>query len=383
MLQANNIIVQKYGGSSVATPDSIKNVAALIKAKLDTGKRLCIVVSAMGKTTDQLLQQASQISKSPSRRELDMLLSCGERASMALLSMALGEIGVASVSLTGSQSGIITDDVHSNARIVEVRPVRVLNELELGKVVIVAGFQGVSINKEITTLGRGGSDTTAVALAAALNAEACEIYSDVAGVCTADPRLVSDAQILEAIDYDQMIEMSRFGAKVMNEQAVRIAKEKGIVIQTFKTGELQAGTHIQPIVATRKKAVLTFSFKEKVVLVEAEDSYLLSPVLSTILENGCELLQCFSAGPFCCLVSSDDIERAFVLLQELPQVKCRLVASLNISCDEPKHLGFVYKQIQEDIKTLHHSILTSQSITLLGDSSHLAQLLKKFHQTVL
>ncbi|MDA0713064.1 MAG: aspartate kinase, partial [bacterium] len=164
------ILVQKYGGSSVATPSNILKVANLIKIRRSEGNRICVVISAMGKTTDQLLAMATEISKNPSRRELDMLLSCGERASMALLAMALQELQVPSISFTGSQSGIITDDVHSGAKIIEVRPSRVLQELELDKVVIVAGFQGVSYKKEITTLGRGGSDTTAIALTAALGA---------------------------------------------------------------------------------------------------------------------------------------------------------------------------------------------------------------------
>src|SRR3989338_3126022 len=174
------IIVQKYGGSSLATPAHIRQVAELIAQRLKTGVQLCVVVSAMGKNTNELLALAHEISKNPIRRELDMLLSCGERASMALLAMALHELGVPSMSLTGSQSGIITDNIHSGAHIIEVRPSRVQEGLTQGKVVIIAGFQGVSQSKKITTLCRGGSDTTAVAMAAALDAETCEIYSDVA-----------------------------------------------------------------------------------------------------------------------------------------------------------------------------------------------------------
>ncbi|HLT39844.1 MAG TPA: aspartate kinase, partial [Enhygromyxa sp.] len=192
------IVVQKYGGSSVADVDRIKQVAARIVETRKQGKRLVVVVSAMGKTTDQLLARAREISPSPSRRELDMLLSCGERISMALLSMAVSELGFESISLTGSQCGIITNDRHSGARIIEVRPIRVQDELDKGRIVIVAGFQGVSYKREVTTLGRGGSDTTAVALAAALGAEYCEICSDVDGVYTADPRVVSAAQMLQA-----------------------------------------------------------------------------------------------------------------------------------------------------------------------------------------
>ncbi|WNZ59583.1 hypothetical protein QEG98_26480 [Myxococcus sp. MxC21-1] len=181
------IVVQKYGGSSVAGVEKLRKVAQRVKDKREAGYQVVVVVSAMGDTTDELLALAKGVSVDPPRRELDMLLTCGERISMALLSMALQEMDVPAISFTGSQSGIITTDAHAQARIVEVRPYRIHDELARGKVVIVAGYQGVSFKKEVTTLGRGGSDTTAVALAAALDAEACEIYSDVDGVFSADP----------------------------------------------------------------------------------------------------------------------------------------------------------------------------------------------------
>ena len=186
------IVVQKYGGSSVADVERIGQVADRVAATRAAGKDVVVVVSAMGDTTDELLALAAQVTRQPARRELDMLLSAGERISMALLSMAINARGVPAVSFTGSQSGIITNDAHTDARIVEVRPFRVQDELARGRVVIVAGYQGVSYKREVTTLGRGGSDTTAVALAAALDAEACEIYSDVDGVYSADPRVVPD-----------------------------------------------------------------------------------------------------------------------------------------------------------------------------------------------
>ena len=229
------IVVQKYGGSSVADVDRIRKVADRVAATKAAGKDVVVVVSAMGGTTDELLALAKRLTESPSRRELDMLLSAGERISMALLSMALNARGVPAVSFTGSQSGIVTNDSHTNARIVEVRPFRVQDELERGKVVIVAGYQGVSYKKEITTLGRGGSDTTAVALAAALDAEACEIYSDVEGVYTADPRVVPDARRLAELSYEEMQELAESGAKVLNAQAVEFAKERGIAIYARAT----------------------------------------------------------------------------------------------------------------------------------------------------
>ena len=229
------IVVQKYGGSSVADVDKIRQVADRVAAAKAAGKDVVVVVSAMGDTTDELLALAKKLTDSPSRRELDMLLSAGERISMALLSMALNARGVPAVSFTGSQSGIVTNDAHTNARIVEVRPFRVQDELERGKVVIVAGYQGVSYKREVTTLGRGGSDTTAVALAAALDAEACEIYSDVEGVYTADPRLVPDAHRLGELGYEEMQELAESGAKVLNAQAVEFAKERGIAIYARAT----------------------------------------------------------------------------------------------------------------------------------------------------
>jgi aspartate kinase len=224
------IVVQKYGGSSVADVERVGKVADRIAAAKALGKDLVVVVSAMGDTTDELLALARQVTETPSGRELDMLLSAGERISMALLSMALNARHVPAVSFTGSQSGIITNDSHANARIVEVRPYRVQDELARGKVVIVAGYQGVSYKKEVTTLGRGGSDTTAVALAAALDAEACEIYSDVAGIFSGDPRVVAGARRLSELSYEEMQELAEAGAKVLNAQAVEFAKDRGIAL---------------------------------------------------------------------------------------------------------------------------------------------------------
>jgi aspartate kinase len=224
------IVVQKYGGSSVANPEKLKKVAERVMRTRKEGHDVVVVVSAMGDTTDDLLKLANQVSASPARRELDMLLTAGERISMALLSMAIREFGGDAISFTGSQSGIITNDRHSDARIVEVRPFRVQDELARGKIVVIAGFQGVSYKKEVTTLGRGGSDTTAVAMAAALGADWCEICSDVDGVYSADPRVVPDARRIPELSYAETQEMAEAGAKVLNAQAVEFAKEKGIAI---------------------------------------------------------------------------------------------------------------------------------------------------------
>jgi aspartate kinase len=243
-MMPTNIVVQKYGGSSVADAEKIRAVAQRIRRTKEAGKKVVVVVSAMGKTTNQLIDKARQISAAPSRRELDMLLTCGERESMALLAMACAEEGLESISFTGSQAGIMTNDRHSGARIVEVRPFRVEDELDRGKVVIVAGFQGVSYKREITTLGRGGSDTTAVALAAALRADYCEICSDVEGVFTADPRVVSAPQLLHAISHDEMLELAAQGAKVLHDASVEFARQSGIALWARATSQDGGGTRV-------------------------------------------------------------------------------------------------------------------------------------------
>src|SRR3954465_4373867 len=202
------IIVQKYGGACLETPEKIRAVAGALAQLHGRGYRIVAVVSAMGKTTDELVRMAYQVSPHPNRRELDMLLTTGERISMSLMSMALADLGVPAISFTGSQAGVMTDDSHSSARILDVRPIRVREELDSGRVVVLAGFQGVNpATKEITTLGRGGSDTTAVAMAAALNATCCEIVKEVDGVCSADPRIVGHSKFLHQLDFASLSEM--------------------------------------------------------------------------------------------------------------------------------------------------------------------------------
>ena len=238
---ARPVIVQKYGGSSVADVEKLGRVADKVVAARKAGSDVVVVVSAMGKTTDGLLSLARQVAVVPSgtaeppRRELDMLLSTGERVTMSLLSIAIQARGFEAISFTGSQCGIITNDRHFDARIIEVRPHRIEDELARGKIVIVAGYQGMSYKREITTLGRGGSDTTAVALAAALSAERCEIYSDVDGVYSADPRAVPDAAHLPELDHAMLQEMAECGAKVVCAQAVEWARRAGIAIYARST----------------------------------------------------------------------------------------------------------------------------------------------------
>ena len=218
------LIVQKYGGTSVANAERIKSVARRIAASKDKGNQVVVVVSAMGDSTDELISLAYQVAARPSERELDALVSTGELVSATLLAMALREIDYQAISLSGAQAGIRTDANHSQARILKIDPKRVVTELEKGNIVIVAGFQGITEEMDITTLGRGGSDTTAVALAASLGAGVCQIYTDVEGVYTADPRLVPEAQPLSEIGYEEMLELASYGAKVMHPRAVELGE---------------------------------------------------------------------------------------------------------------------------------------------------------------
>ncbi len=240
------IVVQKYGGTSVGSVERISAVAQRVVKAVKAGNSLVVVVSAMGKTTDGLVKLAGEISANPSRREMDMLLSTGEQVSMALLAMALQELGQPAISLTGAQVGIVTEAQHTRARILDINTDRILRHLDEGKVVVVAGFQGISNSDEleITTLGRGGSDTSAVALAAALRANRCEIYTDVPGILTADPRLVPDAQLMDEITCDEMLELASLGAKVLHPRAVEIARNYGMPLVVLSSWTDDPGTRV-------------------------------------------------------------------------------------------------------------------------------------------
>jgi aspartate kinase len=239
------IVVMKFGGTSVADPEKIRRVAARLVATKRAGARVVAVVSAMGYHTDELLDLARQVSPAPKPRELDMLISVGERISCALVAMAISDLGTDAVSLTGSQAGIVTDTAHGKAKIVEVKAHRIHAALDDDRIVLVAGFQGVSTDYDVTTLGRGGSDTTAVALAAALGADACEIYTDVDGVFTADPRVVPSAQKLHAVSYEEMLEMAASGAKVLALRSVEFARNHGVMLHVRSTFTDEPGTWIR------------------------------------------------------------------------------------------------------------------------------------------
>jgi aspartate kinase len=246
-----SLVVQKYGGSSVADAESVKRVARRIVDTRKAGNDVCVVVSAMGDTTDELIDLAEQVSPLPPARELDMLLTAGERISMAVLAMAIANLGEEARSFTGSQAGVITDSAHGRARIIDVTPGRIRAALDEGHIAIVAGFQGVSQDtKDITTLGRGGSDTTAVALAAALNADVCEIYTDVDGIFTADPRIVPSAHRIARISSEEMLEMAASGAKVLHLRCVEYARRFGLPVHVRSSFSHREGTWVTDVPAT-------------------------------------------------------------------------------------------------------------------------------------
>jgi aspartate kinase len=256
--KTNGIVVMKFGGTSVADTEELKRAARRIVAAREHGQRVVAVLSARGKTTDRLVQAAHEISDRPDPREMDMLLSIGERESCALCAMAINDLGHRAISLTGSQAGIVTDSSHTKARIIDVRADRIRKALEEDSIVLVAGFQGVSTDsRDVTTLGRGGSDTTAVALAAALGAEDCEIYTDVAGVFSADPRIVPDAHLLPVVSYEEMLEMASSGAKVLQLRAVEYARNHGVRIHCRSSADEGTGTLVVSEQETMERPLVT------------------------------------------------------------------------------------------------------------------------------
>jgi aspartate kinase len=252
-----SLVVQKYGGTSVADPDRIRAVADHVARTRRQGNEVVVVVSAMGKTTDDLIRLANDVAERPPGREMDMLLTAGERISMALLCMALDAVGVAASSFTGSQAGIVTDTTHGKAKILEVRGDRIRECIGAGQVAVVAGFQGVSTAKDITTLGRGGSDTTAVALAAALGADVCEIYTDVAGVYTADPRIVPTARKLPMVSFEEMLEMSATGGRVLALRSVEFARNHHVPLHVRSSFTWEPGTWVQEEDSTMEQAIIS------------------------------------------------------------------------------------------------------------------------------
>jgi aspartate kinase len=284
------LIVQKFGGTSVGNVERILKVAENVKAETERGNQVVVVVSAMGKSTDHLVSLAKEISQQPNKREMDMLLSTGEQVTISLLSMALNEQGLPAVSHTGWQAGIMTEAVHGNARITKINTELVQQQLSEGKVVIVAGFQGITEDGEITTLGRGGSDTTAVALAAALKADKCDIYTDVTGVFTTDPRYIKSARKLRSVSYDEMLELANLGAGVLHPRAVEFAKNYSVRLEVRSSMENVEGTVIEEEASMEQNLVVRgVAFEDEITKVSvlglSNSLTSLSTIFTTLAEN--------------------------------------------------------------------------------------------------
>lgn len=365
----NEIIVQKFGGTSVATPEKIRAVAQFIKQSL--GQKKCVVVvSAMGQATNDLIGLAHEVSKNPPKREMDMLISCGERTSMALLAMALCDLGVKAQSLTGSQSGIITDDNHSGAEITAIMPSRVIEALNVHQVVIIAGFQGVSSKKEITTLKRGGSDTTAVAMAAALKASVCEIYTDVEGVLDADPRIVEHAQILKEVTFGELESMALYGAKVMAHDAAALANQFGVKVMVAKFGQ-NSGT----IVHNFERAgveVLAITHLRGVVRVSFEDV--------AFADHQGYFLCGYSQGSKLIGYSSNDIAQE--LLSSCAVDQGLALVTLHLGKNQVLNISMKLRGILKDIE-LKDLVIGSKEIFLVVLDQELNQALNLLHSALL
>jgi len=340
----------KFGGTSMADGDRVRQVAQIVLRKKSAGYRVVVVVSARARQTDAFIDEARSFTANPSPREIDMLLSSGERISAAILSIALNASGCAAVALSGSQAGIITDDNHTNARIIELRPSRVLHALDDGCVPVVGGFQGVSFNKEITTLGRGGSDVTAVALASALDADVCEIYSDVNGVFSADPRIVEAARRLEDISYQEMQEMGESGARVLHPGSVEFAKIKNTVIHAKSTMEPDgAGTIIRDLEGRIKPRVVGVAHEEKIVLLQVDE------------ENGKEMqLLCSLADYF----ESEGLKAKQISFH--PGPKEMLCGSLVIPEKENYHIDSVLERVRKVFEPKVRIRRNCSAVSLIG-----------------
>ncbi|MBT2666179.1 aspartate kinase [Bacillus sp. ISL-4] len=320
------LIVQKFGGTSVGSVEKIKNVANRVIEEAENGNEVVVVVSAMGKTTDQLVSMARDISATPSKREMDMLLTTGEQVTISLLTMALIEEGHEAISYTGWQAGMQTESVHGNARILNINASRIQAQLQEKKIVVVAGFQGNDVNGEITTLGRGGSDTTAVAIAAALNADRCDIYTDVTGVFTTDPRYIKGARKLQSISYDEMLELATLGAGVLHPRAVEYAKNYQIPLEVRSSMERESGTIIEEEATMEENLIVRgIAFEDSITRVTIyglpQSLGALSTIFTTLAKNRINvdiIIQSMTAEDTTNLsfsTKSEDTEAALIVLE--------------------------------------------------------------------
>jgi aspartate kinase len=397
-MRSSSIIVQKYGGACLGTPAKISAVARDIADVYRQGHRIVVIVSAMGKTTDELVTMAYQVSPQPNRRELDMLLTTGERISMSLMSMALSSLGIPAISFTGSQAGVLTDQSHSSARIIEVRPIRVREELERDRIVVLAGFQGVDpLTREITTLGRGGSDTTAVAMASALKAERCEIIKEVDGVCSADPRIVPNTRALRRVDYASLAEMCFWGAKVLHFRSVELAQSQNVPLIVKKWGGSEGETRVEREVAGMESGkILSVNFLGRVERFEI-DSRDMNLGLHRFAQHITHsklawpqlLFSSFDAGKTYVIVTSDT-ETLDALLRTLPGAKDvrkqdRALASVSVTCSGsvPADLPFKAIQILQDHAiTADRCILSSHSVNVFVPADMVERAVKALHSLV-
>lgn len=389
------VIVQKYGGATLADPQKIKAVADRIAQAAREGKRLIVVVSAMGKTTNSLIELAGQVSNRPHLRELDMLLTVGERISMALLSMALNDRACAAISFTGSQAGIFTDTSHVNAFIKDVKPIRVEEALQQNKVVILAGFQGVSpVTKEITTLGRGGSDTSAVAMAAHFKAERCEILKDVPAVFTADPRAVSHARPLEKLNYDQLMEMTFWGAKVLHYRSVELAMKREVPLYIGPaSGRLEEGTLVQKgwnMFETSR--ALSLNSHETVLQLNSKSGSALESLqaLQKRLEEkqiafpqilSAKSQQIYLTGP---QEIMEAIKKEIASLKEFTLAKNDF-STVTLTCTgvtSPEITQQILKKLADEKIQVEEVMLSSMSVTVLLNRESRDQALQKLHQLI-
>jgi aspartate kinase len=365
-MSSSPIVVQKYGGACLETPEKLRAVASALAELHRRGTKAVVIVSAMGKTTDELIKLAYQVSPHPVRRELDMLLTTGERISMSLMSMALADLGVPAISFTGSQAGVLTDESHSQARIQDVRPIRVREELERGRVVVLAGFQGVNpVTKEITTLGRGGSDTTAVAMAAALKADRCEIIKEVDGVCTADPRVVSASQSIRQLDFAALGEMCFWGAKVLHFRCVELARSQNVPLVIKKWGGPTESTLIlNEVKGMESGKVLSVNSHARVEHLEIEAANLnqgFEKLASHLKQHALAwpqlLASAFESGA-CRVMMTGDTESLDTLLRTLEKAKGikrmkEPMASVSVTC---------FGAVASDLPHRALQILTTQNI---------------------
>jgi aspartate kinase len=340
----------KFGGTSVADVGRVRQVAAIVIRRRSIGQRVVVVVSARARQTDGFIDEARWFTPNPSPREIDMLLSSGERISAALVSIALNAMGCRAIALSGSQAGIITDDNHTNARIVEIRPSRVLRALEEGCVPVVGGFQGVSFNKEITTLGRGGSDVTAVALASALGAEVCEIYSDVDGVFSADPRVAKNAGRLAELSYQEMQEMGEAGARVLHPGSIEFAKIKKTIIHAKCTMEPDgAGTFIHDLEGRMEPRVVGVAYEENIVIVQTNE------------QKGIEMGALLALTEF---LESEGVKTKQISFHPGPQDT--LQGSLLIPEKENYHIESVLNRLRTDFKPGVKVMRNCSAVSLIG-----------------